>query len=71
MTRKFTPVWGDDSSVVRAGTRPAAAGADTDAESAKANESRHQALFALKVMLDRGLIPPGEYERRRAAILAG
>lgn len=56
----------------RAGTRPAAAGMATDAESGiegldSAAEVR-KSLHALKVMFDRGLIPEAEYRKRVAAL---
>ena len=80
MSRRFTPLWGDVQKggapksaepSTRAGARPAVAGADTDAESGALDNDTRQSLRALKVMLDRGLIPQEEYEERRNAILAG
>lgn len=79
MSRKFAPVWGDApkgdvpkeaAPAIRAGARPAVAGADTDAESGALDGSARQSLRALKVMLDRGLLPQDEYEERKNAILA-
>lgn len=80
MSRKFMPVWGDAPKgeapkepvpAVRAGARPAVAGADTDAESGALEDSARQSPRAMKVMLDRGLLPQDEYEERKNAILAG
>jgi len=70
MAKGFTPVW-KDSKTVRTRTRPAAAAAGADAESGAeaANETQRQALWALKVMLDRGHMTKEEYDRRLAAIL--
>ncbi len=55
----------------RPGRRPAAASADTDAESGlDAAEDRRRSLAALEAMAARGLIPPEEYARRRREIEA-
>ena len=51
--------------------RPAAAAESTDAESGTEGDSVRRSLYALKVMLDRGLIDEAEYERRRAALAGG
>lgn len=49
--------------------RPAVAGADADAESGTEGiEDTDKALYALRVMHERGLIPADEYERRRTAL---
>lgn len=80
MAQRFTPVWREAKSgrtdtgrpeVRRAGSRPGAAGAAADAESGSeaATETRRQALFALKVMRERGHMTQEDYDRRRAAIL--
>ncbi len=57
------------------GNRPAAAAMTTDAESGTeglaGDADTRRALYALKVMFDRGLIPKAEYERRRAALEGG
>ncbi len=67
MSRNFAAV-----PSVRIGTRrPAAAALVTDAESGNDGAGLNRDLFALKVMADRGLIPPDEYERRRAEMLSG
>lgn len=54
------------------GGRPAAAAMTTDAESGTeglgADVEARRALYALKVMFDRGLIPQAEYDRRRKAL---
>ncbi|MBP2313164.1 SHOCT domain-containing protein [Azospirillum soli] len=80
MSRKFTSVWGGAPKgdapkgaepAVRAGARPAVAGGDTDAESGALDDDARQSLRALKVMLDRGLLPKDEYEERKNALLAG
>lgn len=49
--------------------RPAIAGADVDAESGtEGTVETDSAIFALKVMRDRGLISNAEYERRLAKL---
>ena len=49
--------------------RPAIAGADVDTESGTEGAvETDKAIFALKVMRDRGLISKADYERRRAAL---
>jgi len=49
--------------------RPAIAGAAVDAESGTEGVvDTDRAIFALKVMRDRGLISKAEYERRLAAL---
>lgn len=69
MKRKLTTV-GRDGRPVRLGSRPAAAGAETDAESgAEGVDSVERDLRALKVMFDRGLMSRKEYEERRAALM--
>lgn len=54
------------------GNRPAAAAMTTDAESGTeglgGDEDARRALYALKAMFDRGLIPEAEYQRRLAAL---
>lgn len=54
------------------GNRPAAAAMGTDAESGSEGldtaEDRRRALYALKVMVDRGLLPREEYDRRVKAL---
>ena len=50
---------------------PAAAAAVTDAESGTEEaDSSRRSLYALEVMLKRGLIDQAEYDRRRAAVAA-
>jgi len=50
-------------------SRPAIAGAAVDAESGiEGVEDVDKALYALRVMRDRGLLPAEEYDRRRAAL---
>ncbi|WP_448207713.1 hypothetical protein [Azospirillum sp. sgz302134] len=61
---------GPRPAVAQGKPRPAVAGADTDAESAAQDDDVRQSLRALKVMLDRGLMPPEVYEEERRAILA-
>jgi hypothetical protein len=55
--------------------RPGAASASTDDESgndgADAKHDAQRSLRALKVLRDRGIIDPAEYERRRGAIEGG
>jgi hypothetical protein len=71
MKRKLTTV-GRDGRPVRLGPRPAAAGAETDAESgAEGIDSVERDLRALKAMFDRGLMSRKEYEERRAALMPG
>ena len=49
--------------------RPAIAGADVDTESGnEGTVEADKAVFALKVMRDRGLISKAEYGRRMAAL---
>lgn len=68
MARKFISV-GRDAGPVRADARPAAAGADADAESGnEGGDSVERSLRALKVMFDRGLMSRKEYEERCAAL---
>lgn len=52
-------------------SRPAAAAAITDAESGTEEDSTRRSLYALDVMLQRGLIDQAEYDRRRAALTSG
>jgi hypothetical protein len=51
-------------------TPPAAAAADTDAESGSAEDSLRRALFALDAMRTRGLIDEATWTARRQALLA-
>jgi hypothetical protein len=52
--------------------RPAAAAEITDAESGMEEEdSPRRSLYALDVMLKRGLIDQAEYDRRRADLVEG
>jgi hypothetical protein len=51
--------------------RPGAAVARTDAESGEEGAGPERDLYALKVMLDRGLISQADYDRRRAELLDG
>ncbi|HYE50878.1 MAG TPA: SHOCT domain-containing protein [Azospirillaceae bacterium] len=57
------------------GPRPAAAAATADSESGSeglaGDADRRRSLAALKAMLDRGLMTPEEYERRRRAVESG
>lgn len=56
----------------RTGKPPAAAGADTDQESGTTGtDDTRQALFALDVMRQRGLIDEATYQARRTRLLAG
>ena len=49
--------------------RPAAAAEITDAESGtEEDDSSRRSLYALDVMLNRGLIDQNEYDRRRATL---
>lgn len=69
MTGKRITV-GRGSRKTRFGTRPAAAGAEADAESGvEGTDSVERDLRALKVMFDRGLMSRAEYEERRAALM--
>ena len=54
---------------IRQPPRPAAAAEITDAESGTEEDSSRRSLYALDVMLKRGLIDQAEYDRRRAALL--
>lgn len=72
MAKRFTTVWGDGgrAPVRGVGARPAAAGAEADAESGRGDDTLRQSLRALRAMRDRGLISEEEYERHRADTMA-
>ncbi|NYZ15697.1 SHOCT domain-containing protein [Azospirillum sp. RWY-5-1] len=72
MAKRFTTVWGDGARppVRGVATRPAAAGAETDAESGSGDDTLRQSLRALRAMRDRGLMSEEEYERHRADTVA-
>ena len=53
----------------RSSPRTGAATAAADAESGTEPGDVERDLYALKVLLDRGLIPPGEYEARRRELI--
>ncbi len=72
MANRFTSIWNEKKSAVKA-VRPAGragvASGSADAESGdEGGNSAAQSLRALKVMLDRGLMTQAEYDERKAAI---
>lgn len=69
MTKRLTAV--RDDGKAKLFTRPAAASGFTDSESGDDGDGTEQALRALKVMLDRGLMSRADYDERRADILSG
>ena len=71
MTHRFRSIWGEGRRGTRRKRRPAAANGTADEESGFQGRDRDAELRALKVMAQRGLMSPEEYDRRRAAILRG
>ena len=71
MTHRFLSIWGEGRRGTRRTRRPAAATDAADAESGSQGRNRDAELRALKVMAQRGLMSPEEYDRRRAAVLRG
>ena len=74
MANRFTSIWNEKKSAVKA-VRPAGrAGVATgtaDSESGEEGcDSAARSLLALKVMLDRGLMSQAEYDERKAAVTA-
>ena len=72
MANRFTSIWNEKKSAVKA-VRPAwragVASGSADAESGdEGADSAARSLRALKVMLDRGLMTEAEYDERRDAI---
>lgn len=72
MANRFTSIWNEKKSAVKA-VRPAGrAGVATgtaDSESGEEGcDSAARSLRALKVMLDRGLMTQAEYDERKASI---
>ena len=72
MANRFTSIWNEKKSAVKA-VRPAGragvASGSADAESGdEGADSAARSLRALKVMLDRGLMTQAEYDERRDAI---
>jgi hypothetical protein len=71
MANRFTSIWNEKKSAVKA-VRPAGragvASGSADAESGDEGDSAAQSLRALKVMLDRGLMTQAEYDERKAVI---
>lgn len=68
-TRRLVSVRDDGKAALF--TRPAAASGFADSESGDEGPGTEQALRALKVMLDRGLMSRADYDERRAEILSG
>jgi hypothetical protein len=72
MAGKFKSIWNERKAVRAAArpiARPAVAGAAVDAEcGTEGGDTTRSALRALKIMLDRGLIDPREYDERRRAL---
>ena len=67
MAGRFKSIW-NEKGPARPAARPAAAGAAADAESGtEGGDTTRSALRALRIMLDRGLMTPQEYEERRRA----
>lgn len=75
MANRNSRLWkpGGATAPPRAGSRPGAAMMGTDAESGNAGTAsgQAQAMHALSVMLDRGLIDQATFEARKAEIDAG
>jgi hypothetical protein len=72
MANRFTSIWNEKKSAVKA-VRPAGragvASGGADAESGdEGDDSAARSLRALKVMLDRGLMTQAEYDERKAVI---
>jgi hypothetical protein len=71
MANRFTSIWNEKKSAVKA-VRPAGragvASGSADAESGDEGDSTVRSLRALKVMLDRGLMTQAEYDERKSAI---
>jgi len=72
MANRFTSIWNEKKSAVKA-VRPArsagVASGGADAETGdEGDDSAARSLRALKVMLDRGLMTQAEYDDRKAAI---
>ena len=72
MANRFTSIWNEKKSTVKAVRPVRRAGVVTgsaDAESGEeGDDSAARSLRALKVMLDRGLMTQAEYDERRNAI---
>ena len=73
MANRFTSIWNEKKSAVKA-VRPVGragvASGNADAESGdEGGDSAAQSLRALKVMLDRGLMTQAEYDERRTSII--